>query len=669
MTMPPDHGTGSYPEPGAPAATSLPGARFDPITGADLTHRDGAGRRGSYALQQGEPVMSFNLVSSLLPLASGTAPQTYRWALGVALLVPVVAGALGFLAFAFVAAALVVPIVYTVYMYDVNQWDDQPLGVTLGTLGAAGALGVAFTWLWHGLLDTGATASVGAGLGGIRWSSLLVLCLLVPVVSEVLKQAGPVFLSRLPAFDDLIDALTFGVAAGAAYAAAETIVVNRALFSSIGAVDRVDSGFWVSLVLSAAIVKPIVYGAATGIAVAAFSGVGRGYQGFKLPYVRGLAEAIAANVVFQLAMFLAGRVGGQQGAVLGLVLGALVAAVLVLRLRHLLHVAVLEAALESASLGTGPRDTVHGTAWCPSCDLPLLDGANFCVACGTSVRAANRLTRRRNAAPDVPAASGSVAGPLATAAQGAEPPSDHKRTALVVGSALAAVIAAGLVAQVAATAASSVEPIPGADIRIAPDLTGPTIDPAPSPAPAPGPSVSPSATVEPSARLSEGSTAQPLLREAEEPVVPFGTRAAGISFKLAPGWEVISSTSTRLVAGKGNAVVTLDLTQPPAEPGGMMQSHLQGMLDGGVQNLEVTQPVQEALPNANFVAAQRISLRGLIASQQGGAVPVEGFAIYLVRQDGIGITFGGLYGQGVPDRDPTVFQDYSLMLSSVFAGS
>ncbi len=673
MTMPPDHGTGSYPEPGAPAPTSLPGARFDPFTGEDLTHRDGAGRRGSYALQQGEPVMSFNLVSSLLPLASGTAPQTYRWALGLALLVPVVAGALGFLAFAFVAAALVVPIVYTVYMYDVNQWDDQPLGVTLGTLGAAGVLGVGFTWLWHGLLDTGAaTAGAGVGLAGIRWSSLLVLCVLVPVVSEVLKQAGPVFLSRLPAFDDLIDALTFGVAAGAAYAAAETIVVNRALFSSLGAVDRVDSGFWVSLVLSAAIVKPIVYGAATGIAVAAFSGVGRGYEGFKLPYVRGLAEAIAANVVFQLAMFLAGRVGGQQGAVLGLVLGAVVAAVLVLRLRHLLHVAVLEAALETASVGAGPRDTVHGTAWCPSCDLPLVDGANFCVACGTSVRAANRATRRRNATPDeltrsTPVAPGTV--PATGAAAGGEVPSDHKRTALVVGSALVVVIAAGLVAQIAAAAASTVETVGGADIRIAPDLTGPTIEPAPSPAPAPGPSVSPSATAEPSALLSEGSTSQPLLREADEPVVPLGSRAAGVSFKLAPGWEVVASSSTRIVAAKGAAVVTLDLTEPPAEPGGMMQSHLQGMLDRGVQDLEVTQPVQEALPNANFVAAQRINYRGLLASQQGGAVPIEGFAFYLVRQDGLGITFAGMFAQGEIDRNPSVVQDYSLMLSSVFAGS
>ena len=50
------------------------GARFDPYTGAELSAGAGAGgeRRRSYALQPGEPVASFNLVTSLMPLASGT---------------------------------------------------------------------------------------------------------------------------------------------------------------------------------------------------------------------------------------------------------------------------------------------------------------------------------------------------------------------------------------------------------------------------------------------------------------------------------------------------------------------------------------------------------------------------------------------------------------------
>ena len=79
--------------------------------------------------------------------------------------------------------------------------------------------------------------STATARSGVRWSSLLVLVLLVPIVGEVLKEVGPLVLASRPPFDDMIDGLTFGVAAGAAFAAAETIVVNRGLFSSFGQVD------------------------------------------------------------------------------------------------------------------------------------------------------------------------------------------------------------------------------------------------------------------------------------------------------------------------------------------------------------------------------------------------------------------------------------------------
>lgn len=393
--------------PGTPPGGHLPvpaGSRFDPYTGRDLRQADtgGAGRQDSFALQPGEPVLSFNVVTSLMPLASGSAPQTYRWALAIGLAIPVVAAALGFLAFAFVAAAMVVPTVYVVYMYDVNEWEDQPVPVVLGTIGLAAAFGVGFTLLWDGVLlaDDLATVDFGAGAGGIRLTSLLVLCLLVPVVGELLKQVGPLLLASRPAFDDMIDGLTFGVAAGAAFAAAETIVLNRALFSGSGTVDNPDAGFWVSLILSAAIVKPLVYGAATGIAVASFSGLGEGYDGFKPAYFRGLAEALLANIVFQAGLYFASRVEGLGGSVVGLVWGALVAVVLVIRLRYLLHYAVLEAALESAARGSGLKDSAQGMAWCPSCEMPLVTGANFCAACGTAVRAGSKVTRRRNRTDD-----------------------------------------------------------------------------------------------------------------------------------------------------------------------------------------------------------------------------------------------------------------------------
>ena len=481
-----------------------PGARFDPVTGAELG-AGGAERRESFALQPGEPVMSFNMVTSLMPLASGSAPQTYRWALGLGLLVPVIAGALGYLAFAFVAAALVVPAIYVVYMYDVNEWEDQPVPVVLGTMGAAAALGVGFTFLWQrGLLgDDVAPVDFGQGAAGVRWSSLLVLVLLVPIVSELLKQVGPLLLASRPQFDDMIDGLTFGVAAGASFAAAETIVVNRSLFSSFGSVDSPDAGFWVSLILSAAIVKPIVYGAATGIAVAAWSGLGSGFEGFKPAYLRGLGEALLANILFQGGLYLASRVEGTAGAVIGLVWGAIIAAVL-----------VVGSATSCTSRSSRPRwrapTAVRRSRTRPRHGvLPLLRhaaarGANFCVVCGTATRAGNKVTRVRNRTDD----DAVVAKPSLKPTPVGVAPRDNSRTAIVVGAVVAAILLGGAVGQGVAAAGADDAPVTTEDtpIVLEPDLgAGPTTEDAPDPADPPGPDPDPTEDAESDGTETESS--------------------------------------------------------------------------------------------------------------------------------------------------------------------
>ncbi len=629
----------------APVTSGLPaGARFDPVSGAELGAAGGE-RRQSFALQPGEPVASFNVVSSLMPLASGTAPQTYRWALGLGILIPVVAGALGFLAFAFVAAALVVPAVYVVYMYDVNQWEDQPLGVVLGAIGAAAALGVGFTFLWHaGLLgnDLSPVDFDGNGAGGIRWSSLLVLVLLVPIVGEVCKQVGPILLARRPAFDDMIDGLTFGVAAGAAFAAAETIVVNRGLFSTFGQVDSPNAGFWVSLILSAAIVKPIVYGAATGIAVASFSGLGSGYDGFKSGYLRGLAEALVANILFQGGLFFASRLEGTTGAVVGLVWGGLIAAVLVVRLRYLLHFAVLEAALEASSTGTPLKDSVRGTAYCPSCEMPLMAGANFCVACGTSVRAGNKVTRIRNRSDDVAPDKPSLAPTPAGVA-----PQDNKKTALVVGVVVSAILLGGVIGQVVAAGAAD---------------TGDDLAP-PSDSPI---ELDPGAGTDELGRSSavrlgddSGFDGRSLQAAGSDKVVSLGD---GVLVLVPKGFHIDDPGPgfMQVFGFKGYFIAYLTKKTTLNK---LITNNLTGIQNMGVQSLEITQP--EAVQVSGVLGAATLNYRGLLATQQGGSVPVEGFAYYFIRENGTGAVAFGLYGKGALKPNSKLLNGYNTMLNTM----
>lgn len=378
-------------------------ARFCARCGADVrvSGPHGHHRRGSYAAHAGEPVTSFNIVTSLMPMASSTAPHTYKWALGVGLLVPVLFAISGLLPLALACAAFVVPVVYVLYLYDVNQWEDEPVPVVLGTLLVAGVLGAAFTLLWRDGILGSALAFVGRNNEAhVDAKSLLVIGLLVPIVGEALKQLGPLWLSTKARFDDMLDAVTFGVASGAAFAAAETIVLNHGIiFSGTSRFDHTNAALWISLVVTAGLLKPVIYGAASGIALAGFSGVGEGYNGFTSNYWRALVEAIAINVAFQLGLYFTGLFGGTLGVMLGLVWALVIAAAVVIRLRFVLHTALLEGALEHLTEGKVPSTASRDIAFCSECELPLLHDASFCIACGTAVRAASKITRRVNSAP------------------------------------------------------------------------------------------------------------------------------------------------------------------------------------------------------------------------------------------------------------------------------
>lgn len=377
-------------------------ARFCATCGADVRAASGGRkRRAVYAAHAGEPLVSFDIVTSLMPLASATAPQTYKFALVAGLGIPILAALFGFLPLAIACAAFAVPVVYVIYLYDVNEWEDQPIPVMAGAVALAGALAAAFTLLWRDGILGGPISFVGRNnSSNIDGKTLLVACLLAPIIGEVLRQVGPLWLSTRPRFDDLLDGMTFGVASGAAYAAIETIVLNHDLiFSGASRFDNADPALWVSLIVTAGLIKPVIYGAATGIALAGFSGLGAGYDGFKPAYLRGLGEALAAEIAFALGLYLTGQAGGTTGVVLGLLWGFVVAAAVVIRLRFVLHTALLEGALEAAQQGSIPKSASRDIGFCSECELPLLHEACFCSACGTSVRAASKITRTANSAP------------------------------------------------------------------------------------------------------------------------------------------------------------------------------------------------------------------------------------------------------------------------------
>jgi hypothetical protein len=343
-------------------------------------------RRRGFALQPDEPVASFALISSIMPREAGRHPQTYRTAFTITLVAALVAAIFGAMPIAVLIAAFAIPIVYITYLYDVNLWEDAPLPVTGLAFGLTGVAAVLFTLLWTGLLPLSTTlrGPDGSLLSGPQWGTFLILAILVPVVGEAIRQVGPVLLASRPAFDDLMDGVTFGVVSGVAYACFDTLVRHWALLTS-GLVAAQPAQF-ASLVFLEGFVKPLVMGTATGLAVAEFSGLGKGYDGFTPRYFGGVGLAIGANVLYATGVYLLGYVGSANVSLpLQVLWGLLVLAVLILRLRTVLQTGLLEGALEAAARAGQPEDAEQG--FCVRCEMPLLSASSFCSACGMSTRA------------------------------------------------------------------------------------------------------------------------------------------------------------------------------------------------------------------------------------------------------------------------------------------
>ncbi|SDE51745.1 PrsW family intramembrane metalloprotease [Auraticoccus monumenti] len=405
--------------------TQLPDvAHFCHHCGLDVRSTD-VSRRKSFAVKPDEPVASFSLVSTIMPRGVSEHPQTYRLALVVALTLALVTAIFGALPLAVMIAAFAIPIVYIVYLYDVNLWEDEPVPVVALAFVLTGALSLLFTIAWTMLRGEtfrlgGIDASGGGLLGpGPQVTDFLLAALLVPLVGEALRQVGPLLLASRPHFDDLMDGLTFGIISGVAYASFDTVVKHWDLVTG-GGVGTDEPGMWASLIFLEGFVKPIVMGTATGIACAEFSGLGRGYDGFTPRYWRGLLEAVVANVLYGGGVYLFGFVGSPTlGVLLSVIWGLLIAAVLILRVRNVLHHGLMEAALEAEAreeLGEAELQ------FCRRCEMPLVSHAVFCNACGAALRVQQSLHPERHRVH-------ATAGAPGTTAPAAEAPATEAVTA------------------------------------------------------------------------------------------------------------------------------------------------------------------------------------------------------------------------------------------------
>jgi RNA polymerase subunit RPABC4/transcription elongation factor Spt4 len=362
-------------EPCPHCAQIVPVGAYCGICGGHLAHADDrhASRRPhAYAAYPDEPVVRLSVVTSLFPHLSRRATVPFRVALALLVGLLVLFSATGLEAPVIAIAALGVPLLFHLYVYEIDLYEDRSVLLGVFTLVLGGGLGVGWALLGGPVVANALQPSLGQSLGGAR---SLEAALAVPAIGQVLMcvpmLAVRLWVARAGRERESLDGFVLG-AAGALGFSFAAVLANLASQLSGGVV--VHSGF--TSILTEAFVR--------GLAVPAVAAAGTGLIGAALWMDRteGLpwADRWRTSALGALALALLVQVGlgfADQArlADLPLILIHLAgAAVLVLFLRVGLHHIVLH---EQRQVVIGaPRGCTHCHHLVPA--MP------FCPVCGVA---------------------------------------------------------------------------------------------------------------------------------------------------------------------------------------------------------------------------------------------------------------------------------------------
>jgi len=329
-----------------------------------------SGVRRAYAAAPQESVLRPTIVSTIFPQLPRSSMVAFRSCLALGALTVLVLGLAKLYPVALIAAAIMLPTLVIVYMFDVNVFEDTSLPVVLATV-AWGLAGGVVTALLAKSLSPSGTQVFTTNHGGLVFTRGV----LIPLLSVVLILAGPAMLLRFPRFSTVLDGATFGGASAATFVGAEAIV--QAL-SALGNGLRPPGSVvpWLVQLAILAVTLPLVtlttMAAATGSLWLKFrapirdrSALGR----LGSPWL-----AIPLGAVFLVA---AAFVQLETRPGIALAVMVVLAVLGILWLRQTIHVGLLEEALE---VEDAPVIT------CANCGHRTRKG-RFCEYCGIAMAA------------------------------------------------------------------------------------------------------------------------------------------------------------------------------------------------------------------------------------------------------------------------------------------
>lgn len=348
-----------------------------------------ARRSHAFAANPHEHVFAPAIASTLFPHLPPRRLNLARWLLAAGVLLAL-GVALGRLApVALVISAALLPVLYLVYFYDVEVYEDEPVIILAGTFVAGAVLGTALSLGFYRTLIQQRPLSFHATAPSA--SFLLINGLALPLLGLAACVLGPVILFLLPRlrdrFDDILDGLVFGVASGLGFAAAQSVVYSWKTIT--GQSQPGSSPFdWALPTLQVALLTPIIYAAGAGLICGALW-LMRDPRVRQRP--RGLLTSLPGAIVVAAIGVIAPYLLTDliPGALLSFLWFLLAAVGLLLAARIALHLGLLEKGAEES-------DANARMVVCHTCGQ-LTPDLTFCAHCGVALRAGSKRAARRAA--------------------------------------------------------------------------------------------------------------------------------------------------------------------------------------------------------------------------------------------------------------------------------
>jgi RsiW-degrading membrane proteinase PrsW (M82 family) len=273
-----------------------------------------------------------------------------------------------------VAAVFVLPLLYLIYLYEVEVYESEPWLVIGATMVAGAILGYAFTAFSSDALSR-------STITADRSTAFVLSGLTIPVVAQALMLAGPLFLYLFRgSFREPLDGLTFGASSALGFTVASSLTVFWPLITAplVGSDAPLD---WAFRLTRAGLLVSLVNASTTALVAAAIWLRRYDRRRANRAWQSSILGALLVAFGVQIALGVVGFV--VDDLLFGFVVLALAAAALLLYVRLVIHQALL---VEGAEHEIGPDRR------CPECHR-IVPTMTFCPACGAARAAAPKQGR------------------------------------------------------------------------------------------------------------------------------------------------------------------------------------------------------------------------------------------------------------------------------------